>query len=33
MYYLNLAPFAYYDLKPPLFKGRFAISILTIAVL
>jgi len=33
MYYLNSAPFIYYGLKPPMFKGRFAISILTIAVL
>jgi hypothetical protein len=32
-YYLNIAPFAYYGLKPPVFKGRFAILILTIAVL
>jgi len=32
-YYLNIAPFAYYGLKPPVFKGRFAILVLTIAVL
>ena len=32
-YYLNIVPFAYCGLKRPVFKGRFAILILTIAVL
>jgi hypothetical protein len=33
VYYLNFAPIIYCGLKPPVFKGRIAITILTIAVL
>jgi len=32
-HYLNIAPFIYCGLKPPVLKGRFAIEILTIALL
>jgi hypothetical protein len=32
-YYMNIAPYIYCGLNPPVLKGRFAISILTIAVL